>query len=154
MTKGGRAHKEPTAIHQTRIASRLKKGFRRTCDLGYYKQLDKMDSQRRSTRVKAPVLRSRQIESTDTHEGLVLKPPVRPKPDIDDNGLDKFVRRKIPFIISTFNVKTLLETAKKEELAHEAQLCGIDIICLQEHRNVHSEFLQHGRSPVMLQLEQ
>ena len=59
------------------------------------------------------------IESTDNHEGLVLKHPGRPKPDIDDNGLDKFVRLRF---ISMFNVKTLLASAKKEELAHEAQL--------------------------------
>lgn len=109
-----------------------------------------MNTQRISTRVRAPDLMTMPSESTlvssNTYDGLGLKPgglkqPGQSKPDIDKDGMDKFVRRKLPFIISTFNPRTLASTAKKEELVHEAQHYSIDIICLQEHRNVHSQSL-------------
>lgn len=89
---------------------------------------------------------------TNTYDGLALKPVEwanprhhgRAKLDTDEDGqdkFDKFVKRKAPFTISTFNIRTLNSPAKREELAHEAEHYGIDIICLQEHRIVHSDSL-------------
>lgn len=104
-----------------------------------------MSTQSNCTRVKAPASSSisnlPMLVSPNTHDGLALKPQGRTKPDKVKGEKDRFVRRKLPFIISTFNTQTLRSTAKKEELAHEAQHYGIDIICLQEHRIVHAETL-------------
>lgn len=112
-----------------------------------------MKSSHYSTRVKAPDMNTMNPVSTlvpaSANDGLVLKPVKgRSRPDMDRGGIsnekfvrEKFVKRKSPFIVSTFNVQTLSTTAKKEELAHEAELYGVDVICLQEHRIVHSETL-------------
>ena len=104
-----------------------------------------MKTQCNSTRVQAPALKSMPTESTlipvNTYDGLVLKPLGRSKPETDRVGQDRFTSRKLPFNISTFNTQTLRSPTKREELAHEAALYNIDIICLQEHRNVHSEAL-------------
>ena len=108
-----------------------------------------MNLQCNSTRVKAPDITSAPSKSmlvnTNTNDGLVSKPVDtilgRTKLDADKDGQDKFVKRKTPFIISTFNIRTLNSQAKKGELAHEAAYYGIDIICLQEHRIVHSDSL-------------
>ena len=101
-----------------------------------------MISQRKSTRVRAPDLTSAPSESTlvpNKNDGLVPKPNGRSKPDTDKDGADKFVERKVPFIVSTFNTRTLTTIAKKQELVYEAHMYSIDIICLQEHRNIHDE---------------
>ena len=103
------------------------------------------------TRVKAPELNSSPSKSSlvpaNTNEGLILKPAEGPnvrylgrtKPDTDKDGQDNFVRRKVPFTISTFNTRTLNSPAKKEELAYEALQYRIDILCLQEHRIANSD---------------
>ncbi|XP_072028122.1 craniofacial development protein 2-like [Amphiura filiformis] len=102
-----------------------------------------------STRVKAPAMKSGPSKSpldyANINDGLISKPvdtiPGRTKPDADKDGQGKFVQRKKPFTISTFNIRTLNSLAKKEELAHEAAHYGIDIICLQEHRICHNDSL-------------
>ena len=104
-----------------------------------------MSTQRKSTRVKAPDSSSMSnlpmLVPANTHDGLILKPLGRSKPNSDKGEMERLVRCKIPVIISTFNIQTLRSTAKKEELAHESQHYGIDIICLQEHRIEHLESL-------------
>ena len=78
------------------------------------------------------------------NDGLALKPILGTlnSPNLTDkDDQDKFVCRKVPFTISTFNTTTLNSPAKKEELAHDASQYGIDIIGLQEHRVAHSDAL-------------
>ena len=113
----------------------------------------RMLRQCKSTRVKAPALNSSPAKASlvpaNTNDGLILRPAEGPnvrylgrtKPDTDKDGQHKFVRRKVPFTISTFNTRTLNSPAKKEELAYEALQHGIDIICLQEHRIAQSDVL-------------
>ena len=89
------------------------------------------------TRVKAPELNSSPSKSSlvpaNTNDGLILKPAEGPnvgdlgrtKPDTDKDGQDKFVRRKVPFTISTFNTRTLNSPAKKKEIALLTRLCNM-----------------------------
>ncbi|XP_066913167.1 craniofacial development protein 2-like [Clytia hemisphaerica] len=65
----------------------------------------------------------------------------RPKLDKNKGKKENFIQRKLKFIISTLNVQTLPSVLKKQELAHHAKTHGIDVICIQEHRIVHSEIL-------------
>ena len=97
----------------------------------------RMLTQCKRTRVKAPELNSSPSKSSlvlaNTNDGLILKPAEGPnvgylgrtKPDTDKDGQDKFVRRKVPFTISTFNTRTLNSPAKKEELALLTRLCNM-----------------------------
>ena len=103
-----------------------------------------MNSQPNSTRVKAPATSADPSKSTvvpTTNEGLVPKPTGRSKPDNDEIGKAPFLRRKTPVIISTYNTQSLASKIKIEELVYETKQIGIDIICIQEHRRVHSEEL-------------
>lgn len=55
----------------------------------------------------------------------------------------RFVHRKTPFSVSTFNVRTLSSIQKKHEFL--AQHHSIDVICLQEHRVHHPHVLDQEK---------
>ena len=79
-----------------------------------------MKTQAIRTRVKAPAT-SRTSKSpmatTMMNDGLVLNPDGRISSDADkDDPGRRFVRRKTPFSVSTFNVRTISSIQKKHEL--------------------------------------
>ena len=57
---------------------------------------------------------------------------------------EKFIKIKTPFLISTFNVRTLDAMSKKYGITYLADKYQLDVICLQEHRISHSETLLQG----------
>ena len=52
---------------------------------------------------------------------------------------DKFIKRKCPFLISTFNTHSVLKDSRKLELATHTSKFKIDVICLQEHRIIRQD---------------
>ena len=57
---------------------------------------------------------------------------------------EKFIKIKTPFLISTFNGRTLDAMLKKYGITYLADKYQLDVICLQEHRISHSETLLQG----------
>ena len=53
----------------------------------------------------------------------------------------KLIKIKTPFLISTFNARTLDSMSKKYEIAYLEHKYQLDVICIQEHRISHSETL-------------
>ena len=60
-------------------------------------------------------------------------------PDGKDNRPKQLFRCKKFTILSTFNTRTLQPKGRLDELAHCAEVNGIDIIGIQEHRFFHPD---------------
>ena len=75
------------------------------------------------------------------NEELVLNSPGGIWSDVAKNKAEKFIKIKTPFLISTFNVRTLDSVSKKYEITYLADKYQLDVVCLEEHRISHSETL-------------
>ena len=95
-----------------------------------------------STRVKAPT--NHPVTASSVYDGATLKPSGRVGPDTcSKTGANThFIRRKNMFQLSTLNTRTLNPLSRKHELASSAFMHHNDIICLQEHRQHHSDSLR------------
>ena len=113
--------------------------------LGYTQPSDKiplhMMTQINSTRVRAPT--NTPVAASSLYDGPTLNPPGRVGPDSRGNTVTTpLVRRKVPFQVSTFNTRTLNPVSRRQELANSAFMHHNDIICLQEHRQHHTDSLR------------
>ena len=54
---------------------------------------------------------------------------------------DAILRARRPFCMGTFNAATAREEARMLEIVHCAEVCGIEILGIQEHRRVHPDDL-------------
>lgn len=98
----------------------------------------------RSTRVKAPdpsVTRAAYMDPSILNDELVLNPQGSMSSDAAKGQADKFIKLRTPFIVSTFNTRTLAKEIKKQELDFYISKYNIDILCIQEHRITHSDML-------------
>lgn len=84
---------------------------------------------------------------TTTHDALVQNPDEAISSDVDKDDLERrFIRSKMPCNISTFNVRMLNHITKIWlSCRYQARQLNINVICLQEHRIHHSEFLMQER---------
>ena len=98
-------------------------------------------TQPNSTRVKATKFPS--APSNPLYDGVTPNPLGRVGPDICGvTGPTPFIRRCNLFQLSTLNTRTLNPLSRKQELASSAFLHHNDIICIQEHRQYHTESLK------------
>ena len=95
-----------------------------------------------STRVKAP--NNHPVTASSVYDGATPKPPGRVGPDsCSKTGANThFIRRKNMFQLSSLNTRTLNPLSRKHELATSAFMHHNDIICIQEHRQHHSDSLR------------
>ena len=95
-----------------------------------------------STRVRAPT--SHLATASSLYDDATLKPPGRVGSDScgETGAKPYFTRRLNMFQLSTFNTRTLNPLSRKHELVISASQHNNDIICLQEHRQFHSESLK------------
>ena len=104
-----------------------------------------MTRQQNSTRFYAPAQDSG-TTAFDTvcpiyNEELVLNSPVGIRSDVAKDKAEKIIKIKTPFLISTFNVRTLDSMSMKYEITYSADKYQLDVICLDEHRISHSDTL-------------
>ena len=100
-----------------------------------------------STRVKAPAYNT--SATTACNEVVSLNPPGRDTTDdvnatccdvVDVNpSLSGILRPKKTLNVATLKVRTLASNSKLHELIADAELHNIDILCIQEHRDLHDD---------------
>lgn len=100
-----------------------------------------MMTQTNSTRVQAPKIAA---SASSVYDGSILKPQGGIGPDSSSDAGTKppFIRRSNLFQLSTLNTRTLNPLSRKQELSHSAFMHHNDIICIQEHRQLHKESLR------------
>ena len=78
---------------------------------------------------------------TVNNDDLAPNPTGSTSSDVVTGNAEIFIKRKVPFTISTFNARSLSSNWKRLELAHSASKHNIDVVCIQEHRLYHLEDL-------------
>ena len=100
-----------------------------------------MINQQSNTKVKVPAQSitsaDRMVSNTNHYDDLLPNPPGSISSDTTKRGADKFIKRKCPFLISTFNSRSVLKDSRKLELATHTSKFKTDVICLQEHQIIH-----------------
>ena len=77
------------------------------------------------------------ISNTNHYDDLLPNLPGSTSSDPAKRGADKFIKRKCPFLISTFNSRLVLKDSRKLELVTHTSKFKTDVICLQEHQIIH-----------------
>ncbi len=98
-----------------------------------------------NTRVQVPASSSPAANSL--YDDAALKPTGGAESDICRDAVGSslssaFIKRNNSFQISTFNSRTLNPLSRKHELTNSAFINHNDIICIQEHRQYHSETIR------------
>ena len=100
-----------------------------------------MINQQNNTKVKVPAQSitsaDGMVSNTNHYDDLLPNPPGSISSDTAKRGTDKFIKRKCPFLISTFNSRSVLKDSRKLELATHTSKFKTDVICLQEHQIIH-----------------
>ena len=100
--------------------------------------IDKMIKQQNNTRVKAPaqsVTSADGMASSNNHyDNLLPNPWGSTSSDTAKGKVDKFIKRKCLFLISTFNTCLVLKKSRKIDLATHTSKFKMNVICLQAHR--------------------
>ena len=101
-----------------------------------------MMTQLNSTRVRAPT--NHPVLASSVYDGATLKPSGGVELDSCSKTSAKphFIKRMNLFQLSTLNTRTLNPISRKHELAQSAFMNHNDVICIQEHRQFHSETLR------------
>ena len=101
-----------------------------------------MMTQPNSSRVKAP--NTHPVLASSIYDGTTLKPSGGVVPDscCETSTKPHFIKRSNVFQLSTLNTRTLNPISRKHELAQSAFMNHNDIICIQEHRQFHSETIR------------
>ena len=103
----------------------------------------KMMKQQNNTRVKVTaqsVISADGTSSNPNHyDHLLPNPCGSTSSDTAKRKANKFVKRKYPFSINTFNTRLVLKNSRKLELVTHTSKFKIDVICLQEHRIIHKD---------------
>ena len=73
------------------------------------------------------------------YDHLLPNPCESTSSDTAKRKANKFVKRKCPFLINTFNTCSVLKNSRKLELVTHTSKFKIDVICLQEHRVIHKD---------------
>ena len=76
--------------------------------------------------------------NTKDYDDLLPNPCGSTSSDTAKREADKFIKRKCPFLITTFNTRSVLKDTRKPELATHTSKFQIGVICLQEHRIIHT----------------
>ena len=79
----------------------------------------------------------RRVDKQGPRPGVLALAPELEKLATEPNS--NLLRCKTKFLISTFNVRTLLPNSQMSELVASAETHKIDIICVQEHRFFHDD---------------
>ena len=77
--------------------------------------------------------------NTNNYDDLLPNPCGCTSSDNAKKEADKFIKRKYPFLISTFNTRSVLKDSRKLQLATHTSKFKKDLICLQEHRIIHKD---------------
>ena len=100
-----------------------------------------MINQQNNTKVKVPAQSitsaDGMISNTNHYDDLLPNLPGSTSSDPAKRGADKFIKRKCPFLISTFNSRLVLKDSRKLELVTHTSKFKTDVICLQEHQIIH-----------------
>ena len=75
--------------------------------------------------------------NTKHYNNLLPNPCGSTSSDTTKRGVDKFIKRKCPFLISNFSTRSVLKDSRKLEIATRTSKFKIDVTCLQEHRIIH-----------------
>ena len=109
-----------------------------------------MESQTQSTRVKAPVNSGihsgTSSQSNLTYDVSATNPSGRVDTEAGSTkNPNKLLRCTKSLSLTTFNARTLQKQYNLEELVYAASIHKLDIVCLQEHRYMHSEVLSFSK---------
>ena len=77
--------------------------------------------------------------STNHYDHLFPNPRPSTSSDTAKREADKFIKKKCPFLINTYNTRSVLLDSRKLELATCTSKFKIDVICLQEQRKIYKD---------------
>ena len=105
--------------------------------------MDIIMNQKNNTRVKVPAQSVTSTDgmasSTNHYDHLFPNPRRSTSSDIAKREADKFKKKKCPFLINTYNSRSVLLDSRKLELATCHSKFKIDVICLQEQRKIYKD---------------